>query len=371
MGASEQGIRNALDDYGKKLTAALERVGASSDVDAIRTASRVSSDECKTAFASWAGLNLDPKDPTLVPTARRNILGREAATFRMEFFVATAQRNDSNTASIIAHYWRNLPLTALARLADEGRKDVNDSLALLAKYERFPLAALPAPADKTADLTLDDILKAREALVKVRGASSGTAAAGSKLIGQGANTSNPDIDANLTVLRGTDLFKSKQDYFEKLDHFLAALPVDTKPLIATLSVNKARLAEAAGEAVSARYSYMHIAQGKKDLREASLIGNGVDTASIEYSGGELTLGFREVDGGPVLQTEAFAGPWAPLRLLKSPNTKSASRDPANLLKWNIDYTITTPDKKSYTLPLTLEFKQVVPDLKDWPIPGKP
>jgi hypothetical protein len=354
VNVTEPGINGALAEYGNKMAAALERIGATTEANAIRSAPGVNSDECKNALAHWSGTDLSSDSPQ----ARRIILNMDAVQFRTDYFVATARTGDSYKTQ----YWRELPLAALRVLAADGRQDIIDNLAVLANYERFPLA----PVGEKKDLTMDDILLARAAVLKVRGAASAAAAAGPpKLIGQGANTAVQDIDNILTQLRGTDLFRDKADYYDRVDRFLAGLPADAKPLAATLTVNKTRLAEIP-DTISNKYSYMPLSQDGKLLREATLIATVPDSVSVDYPGGDLTLGFRQVPGGPILQTEPFPGPWGILRLLASPNIRAVSRD-GN--KWTLEYKVTLPDKTvAGVLCLTVEFKQPIPDPKEWPVP---
>jgi hypothetical protein len=355
VNVTESGINGSLAEYGNKMAGALERIGATTEANAIRSAPGVNADECKNALAHWSGSDLgsDPRQ------ARRIILNMDAVQFRSDYFVATARTGDSYKTQ----YWRDLPLAALGVLAADGRQEITDSLAVLAKYERFPLAA---PGDKKDDLTPDEILQARTALAKVRGASSVVAAAAGtpKLIGQGANTAVAEIDSILVRLRGSDLFRDRQDYFDKVDRFLAGLPVDATPLSATLTVNKTRLGEIP-DTISNKYAYMPMSQGGKLLKEATLSATVADSAAVDYPGGDLALGFRQVPNGPIVQTETFPGPWAVLRLLASPNVRTVSRE-GN--KWTLEYKVTLPDKTVAVLCLILEFKQPIPDLKEWPVP---
>jgi hypothetical protein len=118
--------------------------------------------------------------------------------------------------------------------------------------------------------------------------------------------------------------------------------------------------------IADKYTYMQISQGTKDLREAFLAGvNVVDQADLNYAGDDLVLQFRDTPKGPVRQTETISGPWAVLRLLKAPEAKDVTHE-GN--KWTLQYTITDPNKKTYPLWLTVEFKSDVPELKNWPVP---
>ncbi len=220
---------------------------------------------------------------------------------------------------------------------------------------------------------MQNVLDARTALQRIRGAAATSAPAapagpvvspGAKPIGQGGITTIKAVDEELDVLRGTNILRDKQAYYDQLDKFFAALPVDNKPFAATLSVNKEKLKD--DNSVSFRYSYLVISQNGKVLRESALTSSATDLPpSVDFPGGDLTLQFRETPTGPVVQTESFNGPWAVFRLIKHPNVKSISRD-GN--KWTLEYVVTDPAKKAYSLWLVLEFKQPVPDLKDWPVP---
>jgi hypothetical protein len=170
----------------------------------------------------------------------------------------------------------------------------------------------------------------------------------------------------LQLLRGTNLIHQKQAYFDQLDKFLAGLPMDNKPLAVTLSVDKKKLTGGAADVISNRFSYMPISQGGKQIRVANLIAtNTNDDCTVDYPAGDLTLAFQEVPNGPLLSPETIPGPWAIFRLIKDPAVKSVTRD-GN--KWAVEYTVTTADKRTYSVWLNLEFKQPIPDVKDWPMP---
>src|SRR5207245_1327520 len=94
INASESGITGALDDYGKKLIAALERIGAADAANTLKAPSGVVTAECKDMLALWAKLDNAPR------RARLMILGLEPADFRA-YFVATARNKDG----FVAKYW--------------------------------------------------------------------------------------------------------------------------------------------------------------------------------------------------------------------------------------------------------------------------
>ena len=138
-----------------------------------------------------------------------------------------------------------------------------------------------------------------------------------------------------------------------------------KPLTATLTVNKDQLIKIP-DTISKQYSYMPISQDKKLLREATLIATVADAVSVDYPGGDLLLEFKQTPDGPKVQPQPFPGPWAIFRLLASPNVRAVSRD-GN--KWNLEYKVSP---EAGVLCLTVEFKQPVPDIKEWPVPpGRP
>ena len=94
-----------------------------------------------------------------------------------------------------------------------------------------------------------------------------------------------------------------------------------------------------------------------------------DDAAVEFPGpGDLVFDFRETAEGRVMQSITFPGPWAIFRLIKDPNVKTVTRE-GN--KWSLEYVVgvgTGADRRNFSLWLTLEFKQPVPDVKDWPVP---
>jgi hypothetical protein len=361
VNVTEPAIAENLKLYRDKMVAALDMVGATEDSTAVKTAPQLVKEECRTTLDSWKNLGDDSR------LARRAILAMDAGNFRDQFTVPSAKSTDS----YLALYWQRLPLAVLDVLARDGRSEIDAGLTELARYERFPLAPL---GDKKDDLSVQDVLNARAALEKVRGASNATGGTpvitpggsmppgAARIIAQGGITRDREVDALLDVLRGTNLLRNKQEYFDRVDKFLAALPADNKSFAATLSVDKDKLKD--DNSVSFRYTYMMIAQNNKELRDAALNSTIADSCSVDYPGGDIALRFREVPKGAVVQTETFSGPWAILRLIRDPAAK-VTRD-GN--KWTIEYTVTDPAKKSFSLWLTLEFKQPLPDLKEWPVP---
>ncbi|HVT83394.1 MAG TPA: hypothetical protein VHM90_22325, partial [Phycisphaerae bacterium] len=361
VATSEKSIRASLDDYGKRIIYALGKVNASEDVAAVSLDARLNSNtvfqgDCASVFGKWRDLGEDPK------LVRRSILNMIPGDFLDNYTVKSVNTSDG----FVARYWQSFSRDPLRVLAADSRAEIDAGLKELANYQRFPLAL---PGDKKDDLPLADVLKARSALERVRGASAGASATtttGGRLIGSGANTRDREIDASLDLLRGTDLLRDRQDYFDKLDRLFAGLPKDTKPLQVTLSVDKSKLTDRA-TAISTPFSYMTItADGKTIGQPSSLIAEKADTYTIDLpNAGDLKFDFRAVQSGNPIQSETFSGPWSLLRLILSNNVKSATRD-GN--KWNIEYTVTTADKKNWSLYLVLEFKQPIPDTKDWPNP---
>jgi len=358
--AGEKTVRGALDEYGKRMIYALEKVGAAEDVTAVKLAAQLNAskafqDECSEVLSHWRDLGENPQQ------VRRAVLGMDPGKFTDNLIVISAKNNDG----FIGRYWQGFPRKALDVLANAGRDEVIAGLKELAGYERFPLAAM---GDKANDLSQADVLKARTALERVRGSAASAApapgAVGARLIGQGGTIRDKEIDSILDRLRGTDLLRDKQDYFDKLDKFFLVLPFDDKPLSATLTVDKVKLKE--DNSISYKFSYMVISQNGKALRESALGAAGtLDSAALEYAGGDVTLQFRDTPGAAFQQTETFSGPWAVFRLIKSPNVKSIKIDGT---KWTLEYTVTSGGKP-YALWLVLEFKQPLPDVKDWPVPA--
>jgi hypothetical protein len=356
VNVTDAGITAALGEYTKKVTAALARLGTS-----VEPAPGLVREECRNALGNWTNLGNDPR------VARRTILALDTASFREGYIVVSSKGSDS----IAGRYWQGLPLEALRVLANDGQQEINNGLVELARFERFPLAA---PGDRKDDLSLADVLAARTALEKVRGAGAGVSITPvnasnpggnpqSRTIGQGGVTRDSQVDGILDRLRGTNLLRDKQEYFSKLEKFFTALPSENKPLTCTLSIAKDKLKE--DNSIAYRYSYVGMAQNNKDLKEGALISTVADTVTLEYPGGDLAFKFREEPGGPIRLTESLPGNWAVLRLLKSDKAKTVTRD-GN--KWTVEYLVTDSNKKTYSLWLVLEFKAPLPDLKDWPVP---
>ena len=306
-------------------------------------------DECADILSHWKDLSDDYHQ------TRRTILAMDPNKFFEGYVVSSAMRLDS----FIARYWTSLTIAGLRVIANDSTKDINAGLAELTKYQRFPLAP---PGDKADDLSPPDVLKARAALELVKGATTADLAGGARSIGQGGLTKDKEVDATLELLRGAYLLRQQQDYLDRLHAFFAALPTDAKPLTVNLSVVKDKLKDSG--AVSVRYGYMGIFQGK-ELREAFLQGDVPDAVDIEYPGDDLRLEFREVPKGPIVQTDTFPGPWAVLHLIRSPNVKVIDRKGP---KWTLEYTVKDPGGKTWLLWIGLTFNTELPDLKDWPVP---
>ena len=235
---------------------ALNRVGDADDANAIKLTPSASPEECGPVFTNWFNFGNDPIQ------IRRAILAMPASDFREGYTVVTAKANDG----YVNHYWQGFPVVALSALVVDGRKEIESGLVELAKYQRFPLAN---PGDKKDDLSMQEILAARTALEKIRGARTTATAplpAGgvgqpAKPIGQGGITQNKDVDAQLELLRGTNLLRDKQDYFDKLDRFFVALPADNKPLSVSFTVNKEKIKDE--NYIVYRFQTMMISQNGK------------------------------------------------------------------------------------------------------------
>jgi hypothetical protein len=359
-------ISEKLKAYGDAIDKALAVVGATDETS--KTAATISHPNSKDVLNNWANFGTDSA------LVRRAILGKVANDFKEGYTVLSAKGNESYAGL----YWNRLPVAALKGLVADGQNQIKAGMEELAKYEKFPLSIMTT--DPKNDLPLSDILAARNGLEKIRGAAAvasvstapGTPSAGSLgtlPIGQGGLINNEDIDKELTRLRGTDLIGDKRDYFEKLDRMLMALPQDNKPLVATVTVNKEKLRDDKNNAISIDYAYMVASQGGKVLKDFSLNEATNENASVEYSGGDITLAFRSTPDGKPLQTETIPGPWALLRLVRSPNVNTGSLTVSGN-KWVVEYVITTPgtQPKKRSLWLTIEFKLPLPEPKDWPVP---
>ncbi len=355
VGIKEQTIRSALEEYARKAQDALKQVNDQQGNAALETEIQIGrgsgfKDECSEVLNNWKDLKDDYRE------VRTYILAMAPNKFLEKYVVTSARRLDSFSA----RYWSGLTVGALRVLANDATKDINAGLIELTKYQRFPLAPT---VDKKDDLSGADLLKARTALELVKGATGVNNAGGVNSIGQGGQTKDKEVDSTLELLRGAHLLKEQQQYLDRLEKFFVALPVDARPVAVTLSVIKDKLKDPS--AVSQKYAYMAITENGKELRTAYLQGLDPDKADIEYPGGDLAFLFRDVPNGPVIQTDTFPGIWSPFRLIKSPNVKVISRE-AN--KWTLEYTVTDPNKKTWSLWLLMEFKAEVPEVKEWPVP---
>jgi hypothetical protein len=351
----ERTVRSSLEEYGNKAQEALKKVGANGDASDLATATilgqkKVFQDACSDVISHWSDFGDSYRQ------CRRAILAMEPRKFLDTYTVGESGGDDG----YVAQYWENFTIECVHVLANDSRKDILGGLQELAKYERFPLAAAGDPKD---DLSATDLVAARAALDKVVGSANTDATSGAKSIGAGTLTRDKDLDEQLDALRGTSLLHDKLEYLANLQRFMIALPPDAKPLTVSVSVIRDKLKD--DDSIAIKYAYMFFMQGGKDLHEASFSGNAVDKADIEYAGADFALQFKDLPQGPIIQTETFNGPWSPFRLLLSPNVKSATREGT---KWTVDYLVTDANKKVWSLWLQLDFKNEVPDLKDWPIP---
>jgi hypothetical protein len=116
------------------------------------------------------------------------------------------------------------------------------------------------------------------------------------------------------------------------------------------------------------------------IHDFTFLGTDPESVPVKYpADGSITFVFRAnkentaANPSPDVLPQTFPGPWAVLRLLKSPNVKTIEVEAAGA-KWTIEYIITIPDldptKNKRSLWITLEFKQPIPELKDWPDPNK-
>ncbi len=304
---------------------------------------------CTDTLSNWKDLGDNYRQ------CRRTILAMQPAKFMEQYSV-----DPGTDDGYVARYWQRFTTEAIHILANDSRTDIQDGLKALKTYERFPLNS---PADPKDDLSATDLVSARAALDKVIGSADTSATSGGKSIGSGMPTRNKEVDTELDALRGTYLLRDYVAYLNNVQHFIEALPPDAKPMTVTITVLKDKLKD--DNSVSQNYAYMLMMQGTKLLHPAFLGGMVVDKTDVEYAGGDLTFQFKELPEGPVLETESFKGPWAPFRLLASPNIKTATRE-GN--KWTVEYIVNdAAKKKASSLWLQLDFKAEVPDLKDWPV----
>jgi hypothetical protein len=261
----------------------------------------------------------------------------------------------------VSHYWQHFTIEAIRVIASDSQNDIFNGLKDLEKYQKFPLATAGNPQD---DLAPQDLAAARTALDRVAG-STVAPAGGAKSIGLGTLTKNKDIDEQLDALRGTNLLRGKLDYIAALQRLFAGLPTDaSKPFTVSVTVIKEHLKD--DNSVSQKYHDMPIMQGNQALAQAYLQGIDPDKkADVAYPGADLNLQFRETPNGPIVQTVSFPGPWGALRLLASPKVDSIQRDGT---KWTVNFIVTDPNNKKWSLWLLLDFKAELPDLKDWPVP---
>jgi hypothetical protein len=355
----EKALRSSLKDYGDRVATSLNSANFNTEAGEIQLALQKQEgsgfqSEAQSVLTNWRNLGDKSKE------ARQTLLSLEVPAFTDNYLLGTTKDLDN----FVYRYWHSLAVEGLRVLANAGQADINAALQQLNGLRAFPLA----PADaKAPDLTAAQVATARAALESIRGSVNAPAAAGgtNRTIAQGANTRDKDVDNELDRLRGTSLLADYLAYFDQLAKMLPALPSGAQTNPVTLTVAKDKMK--GSSSIADKYTYMQIAQGNQNLKEAYLSGTGVvDQATVVYPSGDITFQFRDTPGGPIRQTETIAGPWATLRLLNSPNVKSVNRD-GN--KWTVEYTITDENKKTYPLWLTLDFGKIdLPDIKNWPVP---
>lgn len=356
----EKTLRGSLKDYGAKVAQALTRGNFSTEANAVNLDLQKQDasgfqDQAQSVLTAWKNLGDNPAQ------ARRTLLVMEPGSFADNYILGTTKDLDN----FVYRYWHNVCVEGLRVLADAGMDDITAGLTQLRQYERFPLAD---PTNAHTDLSQQDVLAARAAVERIRGAVPGLAAAssdGAKTIAQGANTRDKEVDAQLDRLRGTQVLKPWLTYLDDLSKMFNALPTGQQPMTCTLTVLKDKMKDS--DSIALKYTYMNITQGNAQPREAFLGGaNVVDQFDIKYAGDDLVFQFRDVPGGPIRQTVTFPGPWSPLRMLKDPLVKSVDHTGA---KWTVELNITpTGSTTAYPLWIGLEFKAEVPDLKNWPVP---
>jgi hypothetical protein len=356
----ERTLRGALKDYGTKVAQSLDNGNFHTEANAVKLDLQKQDasgfqDEAQAVLTAWKNLGDNSVQ------ARRTILVMEPGNFSDNYVLGTSKDLDN----FVYRYWHSVCVEGLRVLADAGQDDITAGLTQLRQYEHFPLAD---PTNAHPDLSLQDLLNARAAVERIRGAVPGltaTSADAAKTIAQGANTRDKEVDAQLDRLRGTQTLRPYLTYLDNLSKMFNALPTGQQPMTCTLTVLKDKMKDS--DSIALKYTYMNITQGNAPAREAFLGGaNVVDQFDVKYAGDDLVFQFRDVPGGPIRQTVTFPGPWSPLRMLKDPLVKSVDHTGS---KWTVELSITpTGSTTAYPLWVGLEFKAEVPDLKNWPVP---
>ena len=351
----ERTARSSLEEFGQKAQDALTKVGHPDDASVIQQAVMIGQKKdfqgnCTDMISAWRNLGDDYRQ------CRRQLLAMEPGKFMDQYSV-----DAGNDDGFVSRYWQHFTIEAIRVIATDAQKDISDGLIELAKYQKFPLAPAGKPED---DLKPQDLAPARAALDRVAG-STAAPVGGAKSIGLGTPTKNKDIDAQFDALRGTNLLRGKLDYIAQLQRFFSALPTDAaQPFTVSVSVIKEHLKD--DNSVSQKYHDMPIVQGGTTLSQAYLQGMDPDKkAEVQYPGADLSFQFRETPNGPIVQSVPFPASWGIFRFLASAAVESVQRDGT---KWSVNYTLTDPNNKKWSLWLLLDFKVEVPDLKDWPKP---
>ena len=149
-------------------------------------------------------------------------------------------------------------------------------------------------------MTLQDVLSARAALEHPRRFHRGQRPGRCRHSDQSVRVASPATRKLTTSLNSsaaaTCQRRDKGESLNKLWGFFAGLPVENKPRTFTLSVDKKKLD--ASDSVSKPFSYMPVSQGGKQVLDFSLIAAKDENCTLEYSGGDASIGTRKPPAAP-------------------------------------------------------------------------
>lgn len=295
-------------------------------------------------------------------TARQALLPKTPADFIDDYIPFTADVD----VDISERYWKELAYVGLGVLANEIDVDVMAAYDNLKKWGRFPLAA---PKAGEAELSTLEISEARVALDKVLGVAQVYA---DTSIGAGKRTGKfSDIDKQLDRICGLGLPPEKRTWCLKVKDVLAALPGSNESFDCIVSIvaekDQKILADGA-QSVLGMWAALRIDQGTGKKGSLNVMQEETKAVGkVAYSGDPVVFKFYrfpvDVTNDKVDRTRSVSGTWVPLRLLHDLKGKRLTGDGR---KWQVELVIADSEARPRVVWLELEFKNPLPNLKDWP-----
>jgi hypothetical protein len=304
----------------------------------------------------WKDLGDDPD------AARKTILPKTPSQFIDDYMPFSAGVD----TLISEKYWKELAYAGLRLLAKEIDVRVQQSYTDLHRmYSRFPITK---PKPGTKELTAEEALAARAAVLRVLGAAT---IYNKKTIGGGSRTRQfIEIDKQLDRLCGLGLAPENRLWCEKAKAVLDGLPPKGEAYSCTVSI-LGKEDQAQTLSVLGIWAVLQIDQGDTKAGIRNVTQPSVkDVGKIGYPGKDVVFKFYRfpvaVQQGNVDRTKSIPGTWASVGVIHVLNSKRVSQDGT---KWHAEIVIQDSEGRNRSLWIELEFARPLPKLADWPEAG--